>query len=65
VMRKHGLAEPYEQLKAATRGRQIDAALYLEILDSLPLPPAAKAELQRMRPADYVGLAPALARAPR
>ena len=65
VMRKHGLAEPYEQLKAATRGRQIDAALYLEILDSLPLPPAAKADLQRMRPADYVGLAPGLARAPR
>jgi adenylosuccinate lyase len=61
VMRRHGLTEPYEQLKAATRGRHLDAALYREILDTLALPPAAKAELERMRPADYVGLAPRLA----
>jgi hypothetical protein len=49
-------------LKAATRGRHLDAALYREILETLALPSEAKAELQRLRPADYVGLAPRLAR---
>jgi adenylosuccinate lyase len=61
-MRRHGLEEPYEQLKAATRGRHLDATLYREILDQLALPAAAKADLERLRPADYVGLAVRLAR---
>jgi adenylosuccinate lyase len=62
VMRRYGCPEPYEQLKAATRGRHLDAELYRTILDKLGLPPAARAELERLRPADYVGLAPRLAR---
>jgi len=62
VMRRHGLEEPYEQLKAATRGRHLDAALYREILEGLALPAAAKAELERLRPASYIGLAARLAR---
>jgi adenylosuccinate lyase len=62
VMRRHGCHEPYEQLKAATRGRQLDAGSYREILDQLGLPAEARAELERLRPADYVGLAPRLAR---
>ena len=33
LMRKHGIAEPYEQLKRMTRGRQMDQALYMKILD--------------------------------
>ncbi|MBX3707276.1 MAG: adenylosuccinate lyase [Pseudomonadales bacterium] len=62
VMRKYGMAEPYERLKAATRGRQLDAVLYREILERLELPAAARAELEHLTPADYVGLAPRLAR---
>jgi adenylosuccinate lyase len=62
IMRRYGCQEPYEQLKAATRGRHLDADLYREILDKLGLPPAARAELDGLRPADYVGLAPRLAR---
>jgi adenylosuccinate lyase len=63
VMRRHGVAEPYEQLKAATRGRQLDAGLYREILLNVDLPPAVRADLEKLTPADYIGLAVRLARA--
>jgi adenylosuccinate lyase len=62
VMRKHGLREPYEQLKQVTRGRQLDAALYAEVLESLALPDAARRELEALTPAVYTGLATRLAR---
>ena len=62
VMRRHGLREPYEQLKAATRGRQLDAALYARVLAELNLPDAARRELEALKPADYTGLAARLAR---
>jgi adenylosuccinate lyase len=62
VMRKHGLPEPYEQLKQVTRGRQLDAALYAEVLESLALPDAARRELEALTPAAYTGLATRLAR---
>jgi adenylosuccinate lyase len=64
VMRRYGLPEPYEQLKKATRGRQLDAALYHEILQQLDLPSAVKADLEKLTPESYVGLAPQLARTP-
>jgi adenylosuccinate lyase len=62
VMRRYGREEPYEQLKRATRGRHLTAQLYLEILNTLDLPAAARAELAAMRPEDYLGLAETLAR---
>ena len=62
VMRKHGLAEPYEQLKRATRGRQLDRATFAELLESLPLPDEARASLATLTPEQYIGLAAALAK---
>ncbi len=62
VMRKHGMAEPYEQLKKATRGRRLDAELYARVLESLALPEAARRELEALTPAAYLGLAARLAR---
>lgn len=62
VMRKHGLPEPYEQLKTATRGRRLDADLYRKVLESLALPEAARRELEALSPTDYTGLAARLAR---
>jgi adenylosuccinate lyase len=62
VMRKHGLKEPYERLKAATRGRQLDRKSFGELLGSLPLPPEARASLAALSPEHYVGLAAALAK---
>jgi adenylosuccinate lyase len=62
VMRRHGLPNPYEQLKALTRGQGIDAKAMRTFIDGLQLPAAAKARLKALSPAAYVGLAEALAR---
>jgi adenylosuccinate lyase len=62
VMRRHGLDEPYERLKAATRGERLDGAAYARLLDSLPLPAEARAELARLRPEIYTGFAAELTR---
>ena len=62
VMRKHRMAEPYEKLKTVTRGRQMSAAVFSDILAELELPPAALAELKDLLPSTYIGLASKLAR---
>ncbi|MBC7162038.1 adenylosuccinate lyase [Immundisolibacter sp.] len=62
AMRRHGVENPYEQLKALTRGQAIDAATLTAFIDNLPLPPAEKARLAALSPATYTGLAARLAR---
>ena len=64
VMRKYGVAEPYEQLKRVTHGKQLDRALFQEILEELDLPIEAKAELEQLKPASYIGVASSLATGP-
>ena len=63
VMRRHGLPNPYEQLKALTRGQGITAASMREFIQSLDLPEADRERLLAMAPGDYTGLAASLARA--
>ncbi|MFV2091439.1 MAG: lyase family protein, partial [Pseudomonadales bacterium] len=65
VMRRYGCAAPYEQLKNLTRGRQMDAGLYREVLEELEIPAQAKAELAALTPSGYIGIAPRLARSRR
>ncbi len=63
VMRRHGLANPYERLKEFTRGRAITLAAMHEFIDSLAeLPAAERRRLKAMTPARYTGLAAALAK---
>ena len=63
VMRRHGLPEPYEQLKALTRGRDgITRDTLHAFIDQLALPADAKTRLKALEPATYTGLAEALAR---
>ena len=62
VMRRHGLPNPYEQLKALTRGHGINADSMREFIASLELPADAKQRLLDMTPASYTGLAGKLAR---
>ncbi|WP_147652352.1 adenylosuccinate lyase [Vulcaniibacterium gelatinicum] len=62
VMRRHGLPNPYEQLKALTRGQGITEAAMREFIASLELPADAKQRLLAMTPASYTGLAERLAR---
>ena len=61
VMRKHGMKEPYESLKAATRGRQLDEKTYADVLNQLSLPARAHQELAGLRPSTYLGYAEPLA----
>lgn len=61
VMRRYGLPQPYEQLKALTRGRGITEAALCEFIEGLDLPADAKARLLAMRPRDYIGHAATLA----
>ena len=63
VMRRHGLANPYEQLKALTRGRDgIDAEAMRGFIAGLDLPADARSRLAALTPATYTGLAERLAR---
>ncbi len=64
LMRQQGLPEPYEQLKALTRGQQMDAALFQQILGQLDLPAAVRERLANLTPAQYIGLATHLAQLP-
>ncbi|KAF1685382.1 adenylosuccinate lyase [Pseudoxanthomonas taiwanensis] len=63
VMRRHGLPNPYEQLKALTRGQGIDAEAMRAFIQSLDLPAEARQRLLELTPATYTGLAERLARA--
>jgi adenylosuccinate lyase len=62
VMRRHGLPEPYEQLKALTRGKGITRETLQTFIASLALPAADKQRLLALTPAAYTGLAAELAR---
>jgi len=62
VMRRYGLPEPYEQLKALTRGRGMTQQTIADFVNGLELPQDAKAYLLGLTPANYVGEASRLAR---
>ncbi|HWU69592.1 MAG TPA: adenylosuccinate lyase [Stenotrophobium sp.] len=55
VMRRHGLPEPYEQLKRLTRGQKIGRDAIRGFVQSLELPEADKQRLLDMTPATYTG----------
>jgi len=55
VMRRYGIEQPYEKLKALTRGQKIDAEIIRAFVESLDLPAAARRELIALTPARYIG----------
>jgi len=55
VMRRYGLENPYEQLKALTRGQGITADSLRSFIATLDMPQHAKDELLAMTPASYIG----------
>jgi adenylosuccinate lyase len=61
VMRRYGLPEPYEQLKALTRGRAITRESLHGFLDGLDLPEPERERLKALTPGSYTGRATALA----
>jgi adenylosuccinate lyase len=62
VMRRYGLPEPYEQLKALTRGQGITRESMRTFITGLDLPADAKQRLLDLTPGSYIGLAEPLAR---
>jgi adenylosuccinate lyase len=61
VMRRYGIPEPYEKLKALTRGQAVSKALLHEFVATLELPEDEKQRLLALTPARYIGLAAELA----
>lgn len=63
VMRRYGVPEPYEQLKALTRGKHgISAENLRQFIEQLAIPDAEKIRLLELTPANYTGAAGALAK---
>jgi adenylosuccinate lyase len=62
VMRRYGVDQPYEKLKALTRGQSgMTRETLHAFIDALPVPDDAKQGLKALTPATYVGLAAQLA----
>ena len=63
VMRRYGIAHPYEQLKALTRGKSgmTREALH-SFIDGLTIPTTEKIRLKQLTPATYIGQAAELAK---
>jgi len=55
VMRRYGVEQPYEKLKALTRGQKIDARVISEFVSQLDIPDTAKQQLIDMTPGSYIG----------
>ena len=63
VMRRYGVENPYEQLKALTRGRTgMTRETLHAFIEGLALPADAKARLLALTPSTYTGLAADLAK---
>jgi adenylosuccinate lyase len=63
VMRRYGLPQPYEQLKALTRGKGMNSESIRTFILGLDLPSVAKDQLLALTPATYCGMANSLAKA--
>ena len=55
VMRRYGIEEPYEKLKALTRGQAVTEATFQQFIQTLEIPAAAKEQLMKLKPRTYVG----------
>jgi adenylosuccinate lyase len=62
VMRRYNVEQPYEKLKALTRGQKINQQVLSDFVDTLDIPEEAKAQLRKMRPDNYIGNAVAQAK---
>ena len=63
IMRRYHVEEPYEKLKALTRGQKVNADIMSEFIESLDIPDEAKAQMHALTPSNYIGNAAAQAKA--
>ena len=57
VLRKNGVTDAYEQLKALTRGTRITKHIIHDFINSLDIPKEDKSTLLALTPSTYTGLA--------
>jgi adenylosuccinate lyase len=62
VMRRYGVEQPYEKLKALTRGQAVGRDRMAAFIAQLEVPQAARDRLLALTPATYLGKAAELAR---
>ena len=62
VMRRYGVPEPYEKLKALTRGQRLEAETLKSFILTLDIPDDAKERLMSLTPSTYLGYAAHLAK---
>ncbi|KAK7320625.1 hypothetical protein VNO77_30271 [Canavalia gladiata] len=62
VMRRYGVPEPYEKLKALTRGKAVTKESIRDFIEGLDIPEEGKVNLLKLTPDTYVGAAVELAR---
>ena len=55
VMRRYNIEEPYEKLKALTRGQAINRQTLDAFIDTLDIPEQAKQDLRQLSPDTYIG----------
>ena len=61
-MRRHGVPDAYDKLKAFSRGKRLDRRQLAAFIRKLPIPPEAKQRLLALTPARYTGMATELAK---
>jgi adenylosuccinate lyase len=61
VMRRYGIPEPYEKLKALTRGQAVSKQVLADFIATLEIPENEKKRLLELTPERYIGLAATLA----
>jgi adenylosuccinate lyase len=61
VMRRHGIENPYEQLKSLTRGKRITVDDLAGFINSLEIPEEAREALLKLTPGGYTGNAAEMA----
>ncbi len=63
IMRRYGVDEPYEKLKALTRGVTITPEILSAFVENLDIPESAKDDIRALTPANYIGNAVSQAKA--
>lgn len=60
VMRRHGILDAYEQVKASSRGKQLDRDAVVTLINNANIPQESKERLLTLTPETYIGLAESL-----
>ncbi|HWV13853.1 MAG TPA: adenylosuccinate lyase [Cellvibrio sp.] len=63
IMRRYNVDEPYEKLKALTRGQTITKEVLAQFVETLDIPEHAKQTMRELTPANYIGNAVSQAKA--